>query len=210
VVQPNAPGARPSWTPSLHDDKVYAFVKRLIALLGVDEKRVHMTGFSQGGYMTWRFICKHSDTFASMAPAAACGSLSIQTGCSFVGSSVPSRALPILYMHGTRDALVPFSPCAPNQRDAVIAHFGLTEDKTIAEDGAHVWKRYVGSSGEVFEFLQHDYASGQPLIVGHCFPGSDDAGGAKGQAFSFKCDDAGQAFVWGEAAMKFFRDHPRP
>ena len=27
----------------------------------VDRDRVHFTGFSQGGFMTWKFICDHAD-----------------------------------------------------------------------------------------------------------------------------------------------------
>ncbi|MCA9665907.1 MAG: dienelactone hydrolase family protein [Myxococcales bacterium] len=210
VVQPTAPGVLPSWDPKLHDERVHDFLTLAITRLGVDTKRVHMTGFSQGGYMSWRFICKFTDTFASVAPAAACGSAAIVSGCTFNGNDVPKRKLPILFMHGTKDALVPFNGCADTQRDAVIAHYNAKVDKVIADDATHVWTRYVGAGGERFEFIQHDYASNQALIVGHCFPGSTDPGGAKGQAFSFKCDDASQAFVWGEVAMQFFIETPRP
>ncbi|GIS33212.1 MAG: hypothetical protein Ct9H90mP4_11260 [Gammaproteobacteria bacterium] len=34
------------------------------------EERIHITGFSQGGYMSWRFICKYSDVLASAGPLA--------------------------------------------------------------------------------------------------------------------------------------------
>jgi hypothetical protein len=211
VMQPNATPAPPgaSWTPGVDDDKVFAFMMRLATAFHVDDRRLHFTGFSQGGAMSWRFACAHSDVLASVAPAAACSDGGgVLQDCAFMGDEVPAEPLPILYMHGTTDALVAFD-CAPPRRDAVVAAFGLGEEQVVAEDEGHRWTRHEGRDRGLLEFIEHDYAAASPLLGGHCYPGSDDPGDAPGQLFPFKCEDE-SAFVWGEVAIDFFDAHPRP
>lgn len=202
VVQPNANPAPPaaSWNPSTDDDKVFAFFMQAVDAFAVDRNKLHMTGFSQGGMMSSRFLCKHADVFASIAPGAG-------TGCSFSGSDTPARQIDVLYMHGTKDALVPFSQ-GTAQRDALVAAWGMGSETTVESDGAHTWSRWTNASGTTFEFIQHDYQAATPILGGHCFPGSTDKGGEPGQLFPFNCVGT-TAFTWGEAAMKFFRAHPR-
>ena len=204
VVHPNAPGSPPtsSWTAASDDPKVFDFMQRTIKAFHVDDKRVHFTGFSQGGDMSWRFICDHSDVIASAAPAAF--TLSAQENC-FSKGKAPPREMPMLYMHGTKDALVNFSG-AITTRDTVIGILGMTQQAVVETDSSHIWTRYSDAKGTVFEFIQHDY-TGAALIQGHCYPGSTDPGGVPGQLFSFKCDQTA-AFNWGEAAMQFFLAHP--
>lgn len=210
VMQPNATPAPPgaSWTPGTDDDTVFAFMIRLATAFHVDLDRMHFTGFSQGGAMSWRFACAHADVLASVAPAAACndGAGALED-CSFMGEDVPSEPLPILYMHGTTDALVGFT-CAPPRRDAVVAAFGLGEEQVVAEGDGFRWTRHAGEGRALLEFIEHDYAAATPLLGGHCYPGSDDPGGAPGQLFPFACEGE-SGFVWGEAAIDFFDAHPR-
>lgn len=211
VVQPNATPAPPaaSWTPGADDDKVFDFMMRLVAAFHVDERRIHFTGFSQGGAMSWRFACAHADVLASVAPAAACsnGPSALQD-CTFMGDDVPSEPLPILYMHGTTDALVSFD-CALPRRDTVVAEFGLGKEEVVAEGDGYRWTRHEGDGRGLFELIQHDYSAAALILGGHCYPGSDDPGDAPGQLFSFKCEDE-SGFSWGEAVIDFFDAHPRP
>jgi polyhydroxybutyrate depolymerase len=203
VVQPNANPAPPSssWNPGTDDDKVFAFLKLAISSLSIDDKRVHMTGFSQGGMMSSRFLCKHADVFASIAPAAG-------TGCSFTGADTPSMQIPVLYMHGTSDALVSFS-AGTAQRDALIAAWKMTGETVVDSDAKHKHSRWTNASGTTFEFIQHDYQASSFVLRGHCYPGSKDLkGGEPGQLFGFACTDAA-AFTWGDVVMQFFVDHPR-
>jgi polyhydroxybutyrate depolymerase len=205
VVQPNANPAPPlsSWNPGTDDDKVFAFLQLAMAVWHVDAKRVHMTGFSQGGMMTFRFICKHADVLASAAPAAG-------TGCSFGGGQMPSRELPILYMHGTKDVLVSYDGAGVPQKNAAVAAWAMAGPTTVQADAQHRWERYQNASGTVFELISHDYDTGNPVLGGHCYPGSKDlTGGAPGQLFGFACKPP-CAFTWGQAAMQFFLAHPRP
>lgn len=204
VVQPNANPAPPqsSWNPVADDPKVFAFLQSARIAWTIDPKRVHMTGFSQGGMMTFRFLCKHADVFASMAPAAG-------TGCTFGVNDAPSQEVPLLYMHGTKDALIYFNVNAIPQRNQVVTGWAMGAGQPIAGDTNFQRTRYLSAGGTPFEFLQHDYAAATPVISGHCYPGSADPGGAKGQLFSFACAGT-SAFTWGVEVMKFFVAHPKP
>lgn len=207
VIQPNANPKPPLSSWSDRDDaKVVDFITQAIAAWKIDEKRVHFTGFSQGGAMTWRMICKHSDLFASVAPAAFCNT-AFGVDC-FAANPPPTRQIPILYMHGTKDALINFS-CATPKVKAVTTAWKLSKQPALQTSAGSTRTRYENASGSVFEFLQHDYSAKAVLIRGHCFPGSKDHnGGVLGQFFGFACAEP-STFVWGEEAMKFFIAHPK-
>jgi len=204
VVQPNANPAPPtsSWNPVTDDAKVFAFLQSALIAWTVDPKRVHMTGFSQGGMMTFRFLCAHAAVFASMAPAAG-------DGCTFTANDSPSQEVPLLYMHGTKDALIVFNVNAIPQRNEVVTGWKMGAGQQIAGDASYQRTRYLSPTGTPFEFLQHDYSAASLVLSGHCYPGSTDPGGATGQLFSFACTQT-TAFTWGVEVMKFFVAHPKP
>jgi poly(3-hydroxybutyrate) depolymerase len=216
VITPSA--AVGLWNAATDDTKVFAFLNTVKGALHADPDRVHITGMSQGGYMSWRFLCQHTEVFASIAPAAAAGAANIspEVGCTFTGQDVPSREIDLLYMHGTADALVNF-PNAVTLRDAVLAHYRMESGVKVAGDTQYTRTRYTAPGGHIFEFIQHDYVSDSavgipPLgiaIKGHCFPGSDDQTiTLPNQLMAFGCKPP-TAFDWGEEVMKFFIAHPR-
>ncbi len=209
VVQPTAKGLPPAWSNTGgDDDDVWEFVQRAIEALAIDEKRLHFTGFSQGGFMTWRFLCEHADALASVAPAAGC-SWSGATACAFSAGQMPSQPIPVLYMHGRKDGIVSWA-CAELQHEAVVDGWDLKQTQVISKDGDHEWTRFEGPNGAVYELVAHDYLAKSLLITGHCYPGSGDQnGGAPGQIVGFGCQPP-NAFTWGEIAMEFFMAHPRP
>lgn len=214
VVQPNAKPDPPLASYELEDDaRVLAFVERMIAAWPIDRRRVHLTGFSQGGYMSWRFVCMHPEVevFASIAPAAAAwgrdcvdNPLIVATGCLL---DAASREIDILYMHGVDDGLVPIS-CSGEQRQSLFEAFDMHGDPTpIAGDDSYTWVQYRNDRGTVFEYIEHRYSAPNLILRGHCYPGSRDSGAAPGQLFSFACEGT-QALWWGEAAVRFFLEHP--
>jgi polyhydroxybutyrate depolymerase len=215
VIQPNANPAPPqaSWSTS-DDPTIYDFLTQTLAVYQVDMRRIHFTGFSQGGFMTWRFLCDHADMFASVAPAAASTNGGFQA-CSFTGSEVPSRQLPVLYMHGRNDDHYASFSWAQPQVDAIVSAWGLSSDGVIASDSTFTRTRWSNASGGSLEFLVHDYTSSAEVVGisstrldGHCYPGSTDPGGAPGQLFSFKCDQTA-SFTWGAEVVAFFVAHPK-
>ena len=223
VVQPTAPTVllTHSWTPASDDPKVWLFAQQLFSALVIDPKRIHFTGFSQGGAMTWRMLCAHADVLASVAPVAAADGQNLSTlappfvlDCPFDATRSPSQQVPILQMHGTADGLVPFSK-GQQQRDAVITAWSLGTASPIASDPKFTHTRAVSPSGTVVEFLQHDYlAPGSLLPVnlgGHCLPGGQDLPPTSipSTTLYFSCVQP-NGFVWGQLVMQFFVAHPRP
>ncbi len=198
VIQPNANPAPPlsAWVGEADDATVVDFVEQAIAAFEVDSDRVHLTGFSQGGSMTWRLLGDYGELWASAAPAAACG----------IG--LPSAVVPLLYMHGTADALTGYG-CAEPYVDALREHYELAGDGEVVDSGEdHVRVRYGSDGPALIELLSHDYDNGNAILGGHCYPGSDDPGDAPGQLFTFACG-GDEAFAWGQSVIDFFEAHPR-
>jgi polyhydroxybutyrate depolymerase len=223
VVQPTAPTVvlAHSWTPATDDAKVWTFLQQIVTALAVDPKKIHFTGFSQGGAMTYRMLCAHADVLASVAPVAAADGQSLSTltppfvlDCPFTGTATPSRQVPILQMHGTADGLVPFAKSL-QQRDATIAAWSLGTPTTVTNDPKYVHTRYTSPTGTVVEFLQHDFvAPGSLLPVnlgGHCLPGGQDLppNTVPSTTLYFSCVPP-NGFTWGQVVMQFFVAHPKP
>lgn len=208
VVQPTAPAsaAGPSWDPARDDPRVLSFVRLALRALAIDPDRVHMTGFSQGGYMTWRMLCQHADLFASVAPAAA-ASGTLFDACPFSATARPAREVPVLYMHGREDRIVAWS-FAPPQRDAVVAGWSMAPDGVVSMDAQHLWSRWRSPSGTVFEFVEHRYEAYSRVLAGHCIPGSPDVGSSPFGTTGYGCVGP-SAFDWGERVVAFFEAHPR-
>jgi len=209
VVQPNANPAPPlsSWATT-DDATILSFVERVIDIWDVNRGRVHLTGFSQGGFMTWRILCQDTGLFASVAPAAAvanAGSVSPEA-CLLSEAGPLDPEVDILFMAGTADVFIEFD-LALAHRDDALAALGMDAGQEIAGDADHTWTRYQSSEGRTFEFIEHDYTTSNIFLGGHCYPGSTDPGSAPGQLFPFACEGQ-SAFHWGEAAIEFFRAHP--
>lgn len=74
------------------------FVAELIDFMvdryAVDRRRVYATGHSNGAQMSYRLACELADRIAAIAPNASQG---VPEECR------PSRAVPVLHLHGTED-----------------------------------------------------------------------------------------------------------
>jgi poly(3-hydroxybutyrate) depolymerase len=149
-----------------------------------------MTGFSQGGMMSYRQLCAHAEQLASVAPVAG-------GGC-FDGQE-PAVEVPILYIHGHDDLVVSWSAVAVPQRDAVLAAWDFGEPDVIESDDNFTATRWTTSSGTPFELWEHDF-NGSFIAAGHCLPGPDDGG-------EFRCEAS--EFDQAEIVLDFFAEHPR-
>jgi pimeloyl-ACP methyl ester carboxylesterase len=217
------------------DTRVMDILTQVIQAFHVDEKRIHMTGFSEGGFMSWRWFCAHSDLLASVAVGAAawqCGVLANagltppEVGCELAGSDVPARDIPVLYMQGMQDGLVD-PACADGWvHSNLLPALRLGAGTVIAGDpsfasAAYVRTRYLDPDGVPFEYLQHQYTTDSSFLgvglVGHCYPGSTDLTATPAaqtvippdQLIPFGCKDQCD-FDWGQEAIAFFIAHPKP
>ena len=224
VVQPGELSAPPSWDGSVHYDIVADFMQQSMDAFDVNEDRVHFTGFSQGGWMTWSFICEYSDIIASAAPLAAPG------GPCFLADSGPERKVPILLTSGVNDILIKYySTDAPWS----IAHtlvgvmydygmvtqdfnsyvFSTTGDLVTNEAG----KIDIAAAGVQFEvvdgseedtFLWTRYTGADGVVFehlrhtnNHVYPDNPDS--------AILPEEPSVWFSVGEAILQFFIDNPR-
>jgi len=97
------------------DDSGYLreLIETIIADHPVDLDSIHVTGHSNGGFMSYRMACDHADLIASIASLA---------GATFAdtGRCTPSEPVHVLQIHGTEDSTIrfngfcfPFFPCYP-------------------------------------------------------------------------------------------------
>ena len=86
------------------DDTAFlrALVEDLARDLNIDQQRLYITGFSNGGFMTQRLACEGADQFAAFASVGATLYPEFETLCE------DTRPVPVLLMHGTYDASVPW------------------------------------------------------------------------------------------------------
>lgn len=85
------------------DDSTY--LRNLIDLIGkelsVDDRRIYIFGYSNGGFMAHRMACDHADIVAAIVSLA---------GVTYIDSSdcTPDEPVHLLQIHGTADACVSF------------------------------------------------------------------------------------------------------
>ncbi|MFM2095600.1 MAG: hypothetical protein RIS70_2724, partial [Planctomycetota bacterium] len=71
----------------------------LASVAKIDAQRVYACGMSNGGMMCYRLAAELSDRVAAIAPVA--GTIAIE-------EHKPTRAVPVIHFHGTKDNIVPF------------------------------------------------------------------------------------------------------
>lgn len=77
---------------------VSAMIDDLKERFNVDDRRIYVTGFSNGASMSFRLARELSSVIAAVAPVA---------GADWLSHMVPARAVPLLYITGTADPLNP-------------------------------------------------------------------------------------------------------
>jgi len=181
-------------------------IRDLVERLGVDTNKVHVTGFSQGGYLTWAALCRASDLIASIAPLASSGHDGWKN--LFNGQSVSNC----------------WSTGGPANPRAVMYHSGIFDPfylSTIGEATIQVSRvnTWLGPSALDFETNAHWLSNGLFSVTqGHCvpnpvilsqqeaaaagIPASDYTGLYNGQTCVY-----GDVYDWGQQVVDFFASH---
>jgi polyhydroxybutyrate depolymerase len=81
---------------------ISAIIDELSLDLNIDEKRIFVTGISNGGMMSHRLGCELSDRIAAIAPVAS------NMPANMAEVWAPSRPASVLIINGTDDPLVPW------------------------------------------------------------------------------------------------------
>jgi poly(3-hydroxybutyrate) depolymerase len=209
---PGGPGA--TWAVD-DDEKVVAITDQVAKVWRADPSRIHLTGFSRGGFVTWRLLCKHADLYASFAPATAgsapgggCNGVA-ETSCPFDATGTPSRQADVLFLIGRTDVPVPYA-CTSRIRDQAIGAWSMGAPVSVDGDASYSHRRWTSASGVVLETFEHAYETDPTgpwgSARGHCFPGSTID--PFGPEYALPCKPP-NAFTWGEEVMKFFQAHPK-
>jgi polyhydroxybutyrate depolymerase len=214
TVYPNGTGILPTWnggnccgravTDAIDD---VAFVATLLdhleSELCVDRRRIFSAGMSNGAIMSHRLACELSQRIAAVAPVA---------GTIGIPNCQPSRPVPVLQIHGTRDGHVPWDG-GPG--------CGLADTSFVSVPATNQgWRLRNGcAAGTSAYFEQGDgqctaFEGCQAPVVlcamegdGHSWPG-----GAPKQA-AIDCPADGPqstTFIASEAIWRFFASNPMP
>lgn len=184
---------------------IRALLDDLAGVLDVDHDRVYACGMSNGGMMCYRLAAELSDRIAAIAPVA---------GTIAIAESRPSRAVPVIHFHGTKDGIVPFDRKKgrqpPFMRLEDVAGSVRTwvdlngcdaapETETISEEGEDLgvtrttWRGGRDGAEVVLVTIEEG---------GHTWPGQKPPVGFIGK--SVKAVSAND-LLW-----EFFEKHPRP
>lgn len=105
VAYPLGEGLKPQWHFMGHDTKDERFIRAVVADVGaqlpIDQRRVYVTGMSNGAQMTARLACVAPDLFAAFAPVS--GNYMDFSDCK-TGFTTPA-----MLFHGTNDRILPYS-----------------------------------------------------------------------------------------------------
>lgn len=84
-------------------DFIYKLIDALDSNFSINTSRIYSTGMSNGGYMSFLLACELSDKIAAIASVTGSMTPQTYTACN------PTRAVPVLQIHGSRDSVVPYA-----------------------------------------------------------------------------------------------------
>ncbi len=93
------------WGASTVDDIGFtsALLDTLLANYQINEDRIYSTGMSNGGFMSYELACELSERIAAIASVTGTMNAGRFASCN------PSHPMPVMEIHGTADAIVPYN-----------------------------------------------------------------------------------------------------
>jgi polyhydroxybutyrate depolymerase len=198
--------------PGVDDvDFLSVLVDDLSRDLNIDQSRLYMTGFSNGGFMTQRLACDAGERWAAFAPIGATLYPVLLDEC------VGRPPIPLMFIHGTQDASVSWE--GNNYLGNVISYsmpdtilFWAIHDNCDPEtlDYSVIPTALENPPTQVFRYVFKDCAEGTELVYyvveggGHNLPGVADR---------LEVEIAGNTNMdihAGEEIWKFFEHHALP
>jgi len=182
VIYPS--GVNNAWnsglvTQSTADDVGFtgALIDHVSASHNIDQRRVYATGMSNGGLMAYRLACELEDRIAAI------GSVTGALAEDIVSSCQNTRAVPVIQIHGTADAIVSYGGLPGFHRGAEgsINHFiNLNNCNTVGDttpvqdvnvlDNSTAERIYYGPCDDGTEVELYKVFNG-----GHTWPGASIA-----------------------------------
>jgi len=154
-----------------------ALIDKLIADYKVNPKRIYLDGLSNGGFMAYSVACALSDKVAAIASVAGTMSDNLINTCN------PSRAVPILEIHGTADNVCNYggynAGCEGHQSsvDNTIA-FWLSKGGCNSTYDTYSYPNIDTTDGCTARMLTYQGCNNMVKLVivdggGHFWPGSE-------------------------------------
>eukprot|EP00936_MAST-01D_sp_MAST-1D-sp1_P002786 g2786.t1 len=240
VLSPSIGHQRPPtnvWDFKKDPQRLAELLLQAMDVLQIDESKVHVMGFSQGGMLVWTIVRYlqniGKDVVASAAPMSGPNNVSqydiidvlkpIINVSNFV-QDLPSKPIPLLFTWGTKDKML--NPkCYPDSLAHIASAWHLGAPTALITDPHFNHTRQTTRAGTVFEVMVWDYVADRSALGplnpglpgGHCFPGSKDAifpnplaGNYPLCAFACPTPDAATSkVVIGDEVMKFFIANPK-
>ena len=206
VVQPtaNKTSFGRSWSYEVDNvTQIFSFMNRVKKVFHVMEERVHVTGFSQGSWMTWRFVCKYAEHLGSVAPigfgAGWPKNYDAPVRINVFNNCFKGKQVDVLFAHGKLDGVVHYSGAIKTVKK-IGEDWNMTNADVLVKDKGYQRVRFTNSQGTVFEFISYNWVTKRPngVIEGHCFPGIGNYLGC----------GKNNPFHWGDEVVKFFLKHP--
>lgn len=151
-----------------------ALIDTIAATHAIDLERVYSCGMSNGGFMSYRLACELNDRIAAVASVT--GSMVP----AYVADCMPGRTVPVLEIHGTADATVPYGgqPSLAISIEDLLSFWNLNNQcdgdpviqelpNTDATDESTVTKIQSTGCAERGEVLHYRINAG-----GHTWPGA--------------------------------------
>ena len=209
VIQPTANRGRYGRSWDYREDnvsKILAFMNRVRKVFHVMEERIHVTGFSQGSWMTWKFVCDYADEVASVAPIGFGAGWPVDfespVRINVFDNCFKGKQVDVLFAHGKRDAIVHYSGALKTVKKIGI-EWGMENAEILFKEKDYQWVRFTNAKGTVFEFISYNWESSGSSFLGdvdgHCFPGVGNYLGC----------GKNNPFHWGDEVVKFFLEHPK-
>ncbi len=164
-----------------------AMIDQIAIDYNINLERVYSTGMSNGGYMSFLLACQLSDRIAAVASVT--GSMTPETTM----ECAASRDVPVMQIHGTEDATVPYEG-DPLWTDAIVdvmefwnTHNGCDQEGSVEalddvnpNDGSTVEHITFGNCNNPDIVNEHYKVTGG----GHTWPGTVLAFGSTNKDFS--------------------------
>lgn len=183
VVYPD--GLNNSWNAGINNEDVddvgfiNALLDHLIATYSVDDRKVYSTGFSMGGYFSYRLACELSHRIAAIAPVSGLLATTVASTCN------PSRDIPVLHFHGTNDQIVSYEGTYSLSVEETLAYWRENNECT-SEAEITLYPDVNATDGSTVELIEYKTcASGSEVShfkihnEDHTWPGSSSWGANK-------------------------------
>lgn len=154
-----------------------ALIDTIATKANIDQSRVYASGFSNGGFMSYRLACEASHRIAAIAPVAGTMVNATYNAC------FPTRPMPLIHIHGTSDFIVPYNGSTTFQSVDVSVEYWTTGNNCPTQPEVFQYPDLVADNSTVEAYVYGLCNEGVEVRLlkinngGHTWPGSSASGG---------------------------------